>query len=207
MKAKYDFRQAPNPQDSNGPRILYPKLVSHGTFTWEQMVEEIASRSSFDHGTLVGVMTEIERCVLHHLSHGERVQIGGICYAEATLETGREVESESAVHAQSIRFGKVRLHPAKNFRPHGQLERAERYRKFRESSDGLTEEERLARLREYLSRHETITRTRYGELTGLLRSKVQRDLNRWVEDGVLVQQGRAPHRAYCLNEPVGKVTG
>ena len=71
--------------------------------------EEIASHSSFDRGTLVGAMAEIERCALYHLSHGERVQIGGICYAEATLEAEREVESESAVHAQSIRFGKVRL--------------------------------------------------------------------------------------------------
>lgn len=199
MKAKYDFRLAPNPQDSNGSRILYPKLVPQGTLTWEQMVEEIASHSSFDRGVLVGAMAEIERCALYHLSHGERVQIGGICYAEATLEAEREVESESAVHAQSIRFGKVRLQPMKNFRPHGQLERAEHHRKFRESSGELTEEERLVRLKEYLSRHESITRTQYGELTGLLRSKAQRDLNRWVEDGVLVQQGRAPHRVYLLD--------
>ncbi len=119
----------------NFSRILYPKLVPQGTLTWEQMVEEIASHSSFDRGVLVGAMAEIERCALSHLSHGERVQIGGICYAEATLEAEREVESESAVHAQSIRFGKVRLQPMKNFRPHGQLERAEHHRKFRESSD------------------------------------------------------------------------
>lgn len=199
MKAKYDFRSIPSPKDGGKSQILYPKLVSQGTLTWEQMVEEIASHSSFDRGTLVGAMAEIERCALHHLSRGERVQIGGICYAEATLEAEREVESESAVHAQSICFGKVRLQPAKNFRPHGPLERAERNRKFRESSCELTEEERLARLKEYLSCHESITRTRYGELTGLLRSKAQRDLNRWVESGVLVQQGRAPHRVYVLS--------
>ena len=72
----------------------------------------------------------------------------------------------------------------KNFRPHGQLERAEHHRKFRESSGELTEEERLVRLKEYLSRHESITRTQYGELTGLLRSKAQRDLNRGRDWGV-----------------------
>lgn len=198
MKAKYDFLSIPNPKDGGTSQILYPKLVSHGTVTWESLVEEIASRSSFDRGTLVGAMAEIERSVLHHLSQGERVQVGGMCYAQATLEAVREVESESAIHAQSICFGKVRLQPAKNFRPYGQIERAERYRKFHESSDKLTEEERFARLKEYVGSHGFITRTQYSELTGLLRTKALNELNKWVETGKLRSEGHAPHRVFKL---------
>lgn len=198
MKAKYDFLSIPSPKDGGKSQILYPKLVSRGTVTWESLVEEIAERSSFDRGTLVGAMSEIERSVLYHLSRGERVQVGGMCYAQATLETEHDVESESSIHAQSIGFGKVRLQPMKNFRPHGQVERADRYRKFRESSDKLTGEERFARLKEYVGIHGFITRTQYCELTGLLRTRALNELNKWIEAGKLVSEGRAPHRVFKL---------
>lgn len=93
MAAKYDFLSIPNPKDGGKTRILYPKLVTNGTVSWEQLVHEIASESSFEPGTVVGVMTEIERRVLHHLSYGYRVQVGGMCYAEASLQADREIKA------------------------------------------------------------------------------------------------------------------
>ena len=119
MAAKYDFLSIPNPKDGGKTRILYPKLVTNGTVSWEQLVHEIASESSFEPGTVVGVMTEIERRVLHHLSYGYRVQVGSMCYAEASLQADREIKAENEIHAQSIHFGKINLQPAKNFRCDG----------------------------------------------------------------------------------------
>lgn len=115
MAAKYDFLSIPNPKDGGKTRILYPKLVTNGTVSWEQLVHEIASESSFEPGTVVGVMTEIERRVLHHLSYGYRVQVGGMCYAEASLQADREIKAENEIHAQSIHFGKINLQPAFEF--------------------------------------------------------------------------------------------
>lgn len=200
MAAKYDFLSIPNPKDGGKTRILYPKLVTNGTVSWEQLVHEIASESSFEPGTVVGVMTEIERRVLHHLSYGYRVQVGGMCYAEASLQADREIKAENEIHAQSIHFGKINLQPAKNFRCDGGLERADRFRKFRESSSRFTEDERFARLQTYLQKHGAITRTQYSELTGLLRSNAQRELNKWIKAGKLTFEGRAPHRVYKLKE-------
>ena len=190
MAAKYDFLSIPNPKDGGKTRILYPKLVTNGTVSWEQLVHEIASESSFEPGTVVGVMTEIERRVLHHLSYGYRVQVGGMCYAEASLQADREIKAENEIHAQSIHFGKINLQPAKNFRC--------------ESSSRFTEDERFARLQTYLQKHGAITRTQYSELTGLLRSNAQRELNKWIKAGKLTFEGRAPHRVYKLKEADGE---
>ena len=196
MSARYDFRKAPNPQGGEG--VLYPRLVSMGTIPWKKIVDEIAQDSSFDPGTIMGVMHEVEHRVLRHLSDGFRVQVGEMCYAEPTVETDRKVTSESELHAQSVRFGKVLLQPSKKFRPQGHLERAELARKFGHSSTKLTSDERYERLTDYLCEHGTISRARYCELTGLLRSTAQRELNRWIADGKLRATGHAPHRVYKL---------
>ena len=68
MAARYDFRKAPNPQGGDG--VLYPRLVSNGTIPWETIVDEIAQDSSFDPGTIMGVMHEVEHRVLRHMSDG-----------------------------------------------------------------------------------------------------------------------------------------
>lgn len=196
MAARYDFRKAPNPQGGDG--VLYPRLVSNGTIPWETIVDEIAQDSSFDPGTIMGVMHEVEHRVLRHMSDGFRVQVGAMCYAEPTVETDRKVTDEDELHAQSVRFGKVLLQPSKKFRPQGRLERADAARKFGHSSTRLTPGERYARLEAYLREHGTISRARYCELTGLLRSTAQRELHRWIAEGKLRATGFAPHRVYQL---------
>lgn len=201
MAAKYDFREAPNPQERDGSGILYPKLVSKGTVSWKQMVKEVADNTSFDEGTVVGVMHEVERLALWHMSDGFRVQVGSMCYAEPTVEltdSDRKLSDESEIHAQSVRFGKVNLQPAKRFRPQGKLERADKMRKFGHSSTRFTETERYDLLSAYLEEHGVISRTDYSRLTGLLRSSAQRELNAWIAEGRLACSGSAPHRVYHL---------
>ena len=57
----------------------------------------------------------------------------------------------------------------------------------------------------YLQKHGSITRTQYSELTGLLRSNAQRELNKWIKSGKLTFEGRAPHRVYKAKSTDGEV--
>lgn len=200
MGAKFDFLSVPNSKDGGKTRILYPKLVFDETISWKRIVEEVAHDTGFTPGNIVGVMHEVEARVLRYLSYGSRVQVGDMCYAEPTVETDRDIADESEVHAQSVRFGKVKLHPAKNFRPQGPLVRADRYSKFRKSSSDLSVQQRYERLEAYLSEHGVISRTQYGELTGLLRTRAQNDLNRWLAEGKLESLGQATHKVYRLSD-------
>lgn len=203
MAARYDFREVWDLQEANGKKILYPRMVFKGTVSWKKLVEEVARDSGFTPGMIVGMMQEVERRALWHMEEGFRVQVGDMCYVEPTVEmvdADRRVENESDVHARSLRFGKVNIQPQKSFRPQGQLERAEPARKFGHSSTRTTADERYGLLKAYLAEHAVITRTQYSELTGLLRSNAQRELNRWIAEGRLGFEGRAPHRVYKIKE-------
>ena len=76
------------------------------------------------------------------------------------------------------------------------VQRAPAWKKVKQSSSAYSEEERLALLQSYLETHDYITRTEYGNLTGLMKYKAWQDLNKWVQAGVIGAEGRAPHRVY-----------
>ena len=200
MEAKYDFLQVPQPKNIDETPVLYPKLVANGTVTFRELAGCIAESSTFKEGTVLGVQEELEKWLLHYLSHGYRVELGTIGTATATLKADRTVFKEEGIHAQSICFDKVKIQVSRNFsrRCQGNLTRAPHAFKFKNSTSEQNEEERFEILRQYLKSHAFITRTIYGELTGLLKTKAWNDLNQWVKTGRLTTQGKAPHKIYLL---------
>lgn len=200
MEAKYDFLPLPFGKEETDEPAFYPKLISNGTVTFRQLAEDIAHASSFKESTVIGVMEEIEKWTAFHLSHGFRVQIGTMGNVAPTLKAKREVNAPDEIHAQSVRFDKVKFNVTKKFSQmcSGPLVRAEKSRKFRQSSQKRSEEERFGMLSEYLQTHPFITRNEYAELTGLQRTSSWRDLDKWVKEGKIKTRGRAPHRVYTL---------
>lgn len=152
---------------------------------------------------MIGVMEEVEKWTSFYISRGECVEIGHMAYAVANLKAEKEVTDESGIHAQNIRFDKVRFRTSKNFNRRCKSQELSRVRtewKFQQSSARYSEEERLQLLMEHLKQHPFITRTEYGQLTGLQKSKAWKDLNGWVKSKILGSKGKAPHKIYILPE-------
>lgn len=203
MEALYDFLPVPGTKNSEENPKLYPKLVTRGAVPFSEIIRQIARSSGFKEGTVIGVMEEIEKWASFYISRGECVEIGHMAYAVANLKAEKEVTDEDGIHAQNIRFDKVRFRTSKSFnrRCRGQnLSRARTEWKFQKSSARYTEEERLQLLMEHLQQHPFITRTEYGQLTGLQKSKAWKDLNGWVKNRILGSKGKAPHKIYVLPE-------
>lgn len=201
MEAQYDFLPIPGTKNDDEHPKFYPKLVTRGAVPFSEIIKLIARSSSFKEGTVIGVMEEVEKWTSYYISRGECVEIGRMAYAVANLKAEKEVTDGGEIHAQNIHFGKVRFRTSKSFnqRCKGQkLSRAQTGWRFQQSSTRYTEEERQNLLMEYLKAHTFITRTIYGELTGLQKSKAWKDLNRWVQQKILSTQGRAPHKIYIL---------
>ena len=198
MSVLYDFMPLPSKEnDENTPR-LYPKLIPYQTVSFNELVQKIADHSGLTKGNVLAVMDEIEYWAMHLLSEGNRVQIGSIGTLSVSLKADTEVYDKSEVHAQSIRFDKVKMTVSKRFSKQcrGHVLRAPLEKKVKQSSTVYSEEERLALLRSYLETHAYITRTEYGNLTGLLKYKAWQDLNKWVNAKLIDIAGRAPHRVY-----------
>ena len=194
MEALYDFLPVPGTKNSEKSPKLYPKLVTRGAVPFSEIIRQIARSSGFKEGTVIGVMEE-----------------GHMAYAVANLKAGKEITDEGEIHAQTIRFDKVRFRTSKSFnrRCRGQeLSRVKTEWKFQKSSARYTEEERLHLLMEYLKQHPFITRTEYGQLTGLQKSKAWKDLNGWIKSKILGSKGKAPHKIYILPpETISTATG
>lgn len=198
MSVHYDFLPLPSKEnDGNAPRF-YPKPLPYQTIKFKALVEKIAAHSGLTKGNILAVMDEIESWTTQLLSEGYRVQIGNIGIASVSLKTDTEVYDKNEIHAQSISFGKVKMTVSKQFSKQcsGRIQRAPSWRKVKQSSSNYSEEERFALLQAYLETHDYITRTEYGNMTGLLRNKAWQDLNKWVKAHLICAKGRAPHRVY-----------
>lgn len=198
MSALYDFLPVPPKGNDESGSHLYPKLRPYKTVSFDELTEKIASHSGLTKGNILAVMEEIEYWTKQLLSDGYRVQIGNIGTVSASLKADAEVYDKGDIHAQSIRFDKVKVTVSKQFSKQcgGKVLRAPSGKKFRQSSYTYTEEERLALLQSYLESHDYITRAEYGALTGLLKYKAWQDLDKWVKAHLIDIKGRAPHRVY-----------
>jgi len=198
MSALYDFLPVPPKGNNESGSHLYPKLRPYKTVSFDELTEKIASHSGLTKGNILAVMEEIENWTKQLLSDGYRVQIGNIGTVSASLKADAEVYDKGDIHAQSIRFDKVKMTVSKQFSKQcgGKVLRAPSGKKFQQSSCTYTEEERLALLQSYLESHDYITRAEYGALTGLLKYKAWQDLDKWVKAHLIDIKGRAPHRVY-----------
>ena len=198
MSALYDFLPVPPKGNDESGSHLYPKLRPYKTVSFDELTEKIASHSGLTKGNILAVMEEIENWTKQLLSEGYRVQIGNIGTVSASLKADAEVYDKGDIHAQSIRFDKVKVTVSKQFSKQcsGKVLRAPSGKKFQQSSCTYTEEERLALLQSYLESHDYITRAEYGTLTGLLKYKAWQDLDKWVKAHLIDIKGRAPHRVY-----------
>lgn len=198
MSALYDFLPVPPKGNNESGSHLYPKLRPYKTVSFDELTEKIASHSGLTKGNILAVMEEIENWTKQLLSEGYRVQIGNIGTVSASLKADAEVYDKGDIHAQSIRFDKVKVTVSKQFSKQcgGKVLRAPSGKKFRQSSCTYAEEERLALLQSYLESHDYITRAEYGALTGLLKYKAWQDLDKWVKAHLIDIKGRAPHRVY-----------
>ena len=91
------------------------RLRPYKTVSFDELTEKIASHSGLTKGNILAVMEEIEYWTKQLLSDGYRVQIGNIGTVSASLKADAEVYDKEDIHAQSIRFDKVKVTVSKQF--------------------------------------------------------------------------------------------
>lgn len=197
MKAKYAFRENPNPKGDGEKQGLHPRIVSNGTITTKKMFEEIERSSTYTVADLEGMLSAITRRMSDYLVEGYNVELGKIGYFSASL-TSRPVMDKSEIRADSIYFDNVNFRASAWFRKRtrGHVESAGK-QGFRSSSN-ISPEERKKRLVDFLNQKRYITRIEYSNITGRLKNTALRDLNEFVEQGVIVREGRGNRVFFML---------
>lgn len=203
MSAQYDLKKSVRPKGKEDEIILYPKLVVHGTKTLKDIIRHAQIHSGMSAATIQGVVTYLESVIAESLAEGYNVKLGNIGTFTATLKS-RKVASKEEIRANSIHFNNVHFKPTQELKKEigrqMKLERVEKHRAFKTSSDEYTQEERFQLLADYLEKNGYITRTQYSELTGVLKTKASIELKKWYLEGKIDKDGRVPHIIYKKKE-------
>lgn len=203
MTAQYDLKKSVRPKGKEDETVLYPKIVPYGTKTLKDILKHAQMHSGMNAATIQGVVTFLENVIAESLADGYNVKLGNIGTFTATLKS-RKVASKEEIRAKSIHFDNVHFKASKELKKEisrqMKLERVEKYRAFKTSSDEYTPEERFQLLTDYLEKNGYITRTQYSELTGVLKTKASIELRKWYQEGRIDKDGRVPHIIYKKKE-------
>ena len=201
MATKFDFKKSPDVNGTADKTTLYPKIVVAGTKNLENIADDIAKRSGFKAGTVIGLFSDLENLLTDYLADGYNVKLGEIGTFSATL-TSRKVMDKKEIRSGSVHFDSVKFKPARHFvkevcrKGEMELDRADPAYGFKTSSPKHTQEERFGMLMEYLKEYTFITRQEYSNLTGVLKTKAAHELRQWFMEDKIKRSGRVPHVIY-----------
>ena len=166
MATKFDFKKSPDVNGTADKTTLYPKIVVAGTKNLENIADDIAKRSGFKAGTVIGLFSDLENLLTDYLADGYNVKLGEIGTFSATL-TSRKVTDKKEIRSGSVHFDSVKFNPTRHFvkevyrKGEKELEHADPTYGFKTSSSKHTQEERFGMLMEYLREYTFITRQEY----------------------------------------------
>lgn len=187
--AIYDFKKKPNLTTKEGEtEVLYPSIVYTGKVTTRELLETLASRSTFRAGEVEGALTELVKLVGEYVGKGYHVELGDFGVFSGKIKS-RMVADKKDIRSRSIAFNGVNFRASKEFRSKavGDLERSPVW-KFRNSRQ-MEEEERKQRMLAYIDKHGFINRVAYTRLTGRLKDVALKDLKEFVGQGIISRVG------------------
>ena len=103
MATKFDFKKSPDVNGTADKTTLYPKIVVAGTKNLENIADDIAKRSGFKAGTVIGLFSDLENLLTDYLADGYNVKLGEIGTFSATL-TSRKVTDKKEIRSGSVHF-------------------------------------------------------------------------------------------------------
>lgn len=200
--AKYIMQEMPS---MNGDKdvIRYPRMLIEHHCSVKQIAQEIADITSFSKGEVEGLIYSITEHIADKLAQGYSVKIDGLGIFSTKLRLRQGFEPENIEgtkrNAASLEVSGVSFRSNKELvrriNQSCHLERAQTptYKKQTQGQD-----QRLERLRAYLSDHGFIKVRTYASIMGLSRSSASRELQAFRRDKYIVSVGYSPHNFYIL---------
>lgn len=198
--AKFIMRKMPDLR-GDGRQPLYPKMQIEGTTSLQQLAEEIAARSTFKKGEIIGLVGALSDLMAERMADGQSVRLDGIGLFSATLELAEgaapETEDGTRRNAASVGVRSVSYRPDRTLV--GKTARHCRLQRGKGATYELllpTREARLAAALAHIEAHGLLHVSDYVRLTGMERTAATHELRELSTEGLLGTSGRRPHLVY-----------
>ncbi|OKZ40775.1 MAG: DNA-binding protein [Bacteroides uniformis] len=188
MSAYYDLFEKPDVRQTGEQQSLYARFVPKGTIDRKEFIERVhlftgLSRSLLE-GAMAGFMDELRDC----LANGWTVELGELGYFTPSLSCTRQATDKKELRAASIALRGLNFRLGREFykdlKGKMQLERCPQSA----SAPASSADEAL---------DPCINRSQYARLAGRSYKQAVVDLNRFIEEGVLMRHGMGPSVVYA----------
>ena len=203
MSAYYDLFEKPDVRKTGEQQSLYARFIPKGTIGSKEFIDRVHLFTGISHslleGAMVAFMDELRDC----LADGWTVELGELGYFTPSLNCGRQVMDKKELRASSVDLRGLNFRLSKEFykelKDKIHLERSPQSasRSASSADTGLSMEQRRQLLEEYLQQYPCINRAQYARLTGRSYKQAIVDLNRFIEEGLLMRHGMGPSVVYA----------
>ena len=190
MSAQYDLYETPDIKQTGEKQPLHPRIVPKGTIGQDEFLDRVHKFTGISRSLLAGAMQSFQNELKDLLANGWIVELGEIGYFSVSLQ-GPPVMHKKDVRAQSIKLKNINYLPTKQFkREVGYDMRLERTESLtRPKGNGRSEAECLALITAHLEKYPCMTRTDYCHMTGHDKKRALKELNAFIEKGILMRYG------------------
>ena len=198
MSAQYDLYETPDIKQTGEKQPLHPRIVPKGTIGQDEFLDRVHKFTGISRSLLAGAMQSFQNELKDLLANGWIVELGEIGYFSVSLQ-GPPVMHKKDVRAQSIKLKNINYLPTKQFkREVGYDMRLERTESLtRPKGNGRSEAECLALITAHLEKYPCMTRTDYCHLTGHDKKRALKELNAFIEKGILMRYGAGKQVGYA----------
>ena len=198
MSALYDLYETPDIKQTGEKQPLHPRIVPKGTIGQDEFLDRVHKFTGISRSLLAGAMQSFQNELKDLLANGWIVELGEIGYFSVSLQ-GPPVMHKKDVRAQSIKLKNINYLPTKQFkREVGYDMRLERTESLtRPKGNGRSEAECLALITAHLEKYPCMTRTDYCYMTGHDKKRALKELNAFIEKGILMRYGAGKQVVYA----------
>lgn len=198
MSAQYDLYETPDIKQTGEKQPLHPRIVPKGTIGQDEFLDRVHKFTGISRSLLAGTMQSFQNELKDLLANGWIVELGEIGYFSVSLQ-GPPVMHKKDVRAQSIKLKNINYLPTKQFkREVGYDMRLERTESLtRPKGNGRSEAECLALITAHLEKYPCMTRTDYCYMTGHDKKRALKELNAFIEKGILMRYGAGKQVIYA----------
>jgi len=203
MALRFDMR--PLSSGLGAATQRFPQTTSQEKINLVDLLAEIEHNTTMTTADALGVITELKRLLVKHLSQGARVKVDGLGSFSVQLQVKKEARTKIAadkVTGKDVEVKSVNFIPDATLM--GDLEIVavpERERGvFKLSDTTLSPDERLAKLKAYLKKNGSIYCADYEKLVGLRKSTALKELNAFAADASsgIAREGQGPRLCFVM---------
>lgn len=198
MELKYDLYTINNSQGTGEDR-QYVRLIQYEPLTAKQLQEKIQNRCSLTKGDVAAVLSELRDIAVHEFQTGHRFYIPEIGYfsLSASLEMPEE-NADKKITGKEVRLTGINFRPEANFLQEVQDGMHFVRSRYSNQSTRFTEDDMLAKIKEYLQTNRYITCKAMRLEFGLTQYTAKKWLNNFCDKGIMIKEGSSHSPIYFL---------